>query len=50
MKDCDCEGWKKNMKHIDRCIDSARIHGVVLTKEYEMFKYCPWCGREGEKE
>ena len=48
MKDCDCKDWTENIKELNKIVDSARIHGVLLSPHYKYFKYCPWCGKKGE--
>ena len=47
MKACKCKDWKDNIKEIEKVIDSARIHGVLISDEYKYFRYCPWCGKKG---
>lgn len=41
---CDCEGYQKNVKHLDAVFMSAHVHNVKY--KGETFKFCSWCGKE----
>lgn len=45
-KICDCEDFEKNMKEINACCDISWNHGLGLSEDFVIFKYCPWCGKE----
>lgn len=53
MKDkkmrCNCEKFDKHIKSINdiiTLISSKTGNNNVLGKDYEIFKFCPWCGEK----
>ena len=44
MKCTVCEEYEPNMKELYDVIISAWVHGIKLSENYIIFRYCPWCG------
>lgn len=47
---CKCKDWVQNIRRINAPIEFEAIHTHGPGYEGKFFVYCPWCGKELEKE
>ena len=47
---CKCEDWKENIEKINDPIEFQAIRSCTSGYTGKIFVYCPWCGKELEKE